>query len=166
MDSEDEYKSRTQKKRDVHALRDLGKELSELSVNQIKTLPVADDTLEAILAVKKLKKSALQRQFRHLANLLGREEDIEDIRIARAGLLRPHVSEVAAQHEAERWRDALLAGEDSHVTALIEKYPHCDRTHLRQLIRSAIKERELGKPPKNARLLFRFLRELPKVETE
>ena len=63
-------------------------------------------------------------------------------------------------HEVELWRDRLLSGDESHLAAFVERHPGCDRTNLRRLVRNAKKERELEKPPKSARQLFRYLRQL------
>ena len=68
--------------------------------------------------------------------------------------------EVAALHEAERWRDELLSADEHQIAAFVERYPECDRTRLRQIVRNARKEHDLDKPPKSARQLFRFLRQL------
>ncbi len=46
-------------------------------------------------------------------------------------------------------------------TDVMQVFPKIDRGHLSQLIRNARKEAELNKPPKSARALFRFLRDLP-----
>jgi ribosome-associated protein len=104
-------------------------------------------------------RTALQRQYRHLSSLLV-EEDVAAIRAALSGELQPHAEEIAALHEAEDWRDKLLSADEGRLTAFVEQYPGCDRTHLRQLVRNAKKERDLDKPPRSARQLFRYLRQL------
>jgi ribosome-associated protein len=87
-------------------------------------------------------------------------EDVAAIRAALAGELQPHADEVAVLHEAERWREKLLSDDESQLAVFLERPAECDRTRLRQLVRNAKKERDLGKPPKSARQLFRFLKEL------
>jgi ribosome-associated protein len=54
----------------------------------------------------------------------------------------------------------LLSGDEDQLTAFVTRYPECDRTHVRLLVRNARKELELGKPPKSARLLYRYVRGL------
>ena len=46
------------------------------------------------------------------------------------------------------------------MTELLAAYPSGDVQHLRALIRSAIKEKELNKPPKNFREIFQVLRDI------
>ena len=99
----------------------------------------------------------MQRQYRYLSSLLA-EEDLASIRAALAGELQPHADEVAAMHEAERWRDKLLSGDESQIAAFVQFHPACDRRQLRQLVRNARKEQALGKSPRSARELFRYLK--------
>jgi len=152
-------KSRSQIKREFRELKTLGIQLAALSKGQLNGIPMSEATRDALLAAKTMTKTALQRQYGHLISLLV-EEDVEALRAGLAGKLKPHADEVAAIHEAEQWRDKLLSDDGSQVAALLERYPDCDRTHLRQLVRNTRKETELGKPPKSARQLFRYLREL------
>jgi ribosome-associated protein len=159
QDSQPEKKSRSQVKREYRQLKELGIRLVGLSRGQLRAMPLSERTLDALLAAKAMTRTALQRQYRHIASLLA-EEDVAPIRAALAGELRPHAAEVAALHEAEEWRDRLLEGDDGELAAFVERYPECDRTHLRRLVRHARKERDLDKPPKSARLLFRYLGQL------
>jgi len=46
------------------------------------------------------------------------------------------------------------------VTELLDDYPEADSQQLRQLIRNAQKEIAAAKPPKSARMLYRYLKEL------
>jgi ribosome-associated protein len=71
------------------------------------------------------------------------------------------VSEAAniRQHRLERLRMRLM--EDEAVfSELARDYPGADVQHLRQLRRNALKEAQLGKPPRSYRELFRELRAL------
>ncbi|HHJ81221.1 MAG TPA: DUF615 domain-containing protein, partial [Candidatus Tenderia electrophaga] len=42
----------------------------------------------------------------------------------------------------------------------LNQHPEADRQHLRQLMRSAKKESERNKPPRAARELFQYLKQL------
>jgi ribosome-associated protein len=152
-------KSRSQIKRDIAALKDLGIRLTELSKGQLAAIPLSEKTRTAVLAAQGMARNALARHRRYLAQLMG-DEDADAIRAALAGALQPHADEVATLHEAERWRDRLLSGDAGQLTAFVERYPACDRAHLRLLVRHARKELEQGKPPKSARELLRYVRGL------
>ncbi len=152
-------KSRSQAKREHLELKDLGKQLVRLSDRQLRAVPLSEKTRDAVAATRQLTRKALQRQYRFLAALLV-EEDVAAVRNALAGELQPHADQVASLHKAEHWRDKLLSAEDEELAAFVRRHPGCDRTRLRQLVRNAQKERELEKPPKSARQLFKFLKEL------
>jgi ribosome-associated protein len=130
-----------------------------LSNGQLSAIPLSEETRAAVLAAQGMARNALQRHYRYLSSLLA-EEDVAAIRAALAGELQPHVEDVAKLHEAERWRDALLSGDERQLAAFVERYPPCDRAHVRLLVGHARRELELGKPPKSARELFRYVRRL------
>ena len=157
--SQQDEKSRSQVKREFRGLKDLGIQLAGLSKGQLRAIPLSEDTRDALLAAKGMTRTALQRQYRYLSSLLA-EEDVAAIRAALTGKLLPHAEEVAALHQAEHWRDKLLSADQGQLAAFVERFPQCDRTHLRQLVRNAKKEHDLDKPPRSARQLFRYLRQL------
>jgi ribosome-associated protein len=157
--SQQDEKSRSQVKRDIRELKNLGIQLAGLPKGQLRAIPLSDETREAMLATHGMARNALQRHYRYLSSLLA-EEDVAAIRTALTGELQPHVKVVAKQHEAERLRDELLSGDERPLAAFVARYPECDRTHVRLLVRNARKELDLDKPPRSARLLFRYLRRL------
>ncbi len=63
-------------------------------------------------------------------------------------------------------RDAieLIVEVDAAVAEVLTLWPHADRQQLRSLIRNAKKEKEGNKPPKSARQIFQYLRELAENE--
>jgi ribosome-associated protein len=152
-------KSRSQIKRDIRALKDLGIRLAGLSKGQLSAIPLSEKTRAALLAAQGMARNALSRHYRYLSSLLA-EEDVAAIRTALTGALQPQVQEVAKQHEAERFRDELLSGDERQLAAFVTRYPECDRTHVRLLVRNARKELDGGKPPRSARLLYRYLRRI------
>jgi len=50
------------------------------------------------------------------------------------------------------------------LTDLLDGYPDADRQQLRRLLRNVQKEAATGNPPKSARLLYRYLKELLNTE--
>jgi ribosome-associated protein len=158
-DSQQDEKSRSQVKRDFRALKDLGIRLARLSKGQLDKIPLSDETRGAILAAQGMARNALQRHYRYLSSLL-RQEAVAAISAALGDELQPHVQDVAKLHEVGRWRDELLSGDERQFAAFVERYPEFDRTHVRLLVRNSRKELDLGKPPRSARLLYRYLRRL------
>lgn len=155
-------KSRSQVKREFGELKELGIQLAALSKGQLGTLPLSEETREALLAAKGMSRGPLQRQYRYLSSLLARE-DVAALRAALTREQQPHAAEVAALHRAEHWRDRLLSADEGQLVALVGQFPECDRTQLLELVQGAKKEHDLGKSSRSARQLFRYLRQLPSV---
>jgi ribosome-associated protein len=114
---------------------------------------------DAINEVKRITKfGAISRQMQYIGRLM-RDVDPAPI-VAKMevwnGTSRQHI---AWLHQVENWRDRLLAEPDS-LTELLAAHPQADAQRLRTLIRNAIKEKELNKPPKSFRELFQVLRDI------
>ncbi len=105
-----------------------------------------------------MNRGARQRQLRYIGGLLSRE-DVEPIRIALHNVLRPTSEELRRFHETEQWRDRLMTGDEDDINAFIAYRPSAERRRLRELVRTANRERiEIGSS-KSARLLFKYLRD-------
>lgn len=158
MDAEeDEEKSRSQLKREFQELKELGKELVQLSRRQLEGIPMSDATREAILAAQQMARSALQRQFRYLAGLI-ENEDVAAIRSAMSGSPQPAaVDEVMPPDLEERWRDELISGDDQFLYEFVEDHPEFDRQQLRQLVRNARDEAD-AEPSKSSQKLVDYLK--------
>jgi ribosome-associated protein len=151
--------SKTKKKEAMHELRDLGAELVELSVGQLKRIKLPENIFDAVRECQKITAhGARRRQVAYLGKLM-RGVDDEPIRAGLAMLRGESSAETARLHRLERFRVRLL--EDEAVLAEIAAaWPTVDLQHLRTLRRNALKEQENNKPPKNFRAIFQILQEL------
>ncbi len=150
--------SKSQRKREMHALQDIGEELVELAPAQLDKLPLTDRLRDAIDLCQTIQAhEGRRRQLQFIGKLL-RDEDPLPLQQA-LEQLRQH-AKIATQkhHQLERWRDRLITEGDAALTELLSEYPHADRQQLRQLVRTAQKEAEQNKPPAASRELFRTLR--------
>ena len=150
--------SKTKIKKQMHDLRDLGEELTELGKDQLAQLDIPETLRDAIREMHRMKTfGAKRRQLQYIGKLM-RDVDTAPI-IAKLdtwkGVSKQHIGYM---HQLERWRERLLEG-DSALTELLTAYPQTDVQRLRTLIRNTLKERETGKPAKNFRELFQVLRE-------
>jgi ribosome-associated protein len=150
--------SKTKIKKQMHELRDLGEELTELSRDQLAKLDIPDSLRDAIREMSRMKSfGAKRRQLQYIGKLM-RDVDPAPI-IAKLdtwkGVSQQHIGYM---HQIERWRERLMEG-DKALSELLVAYPETDVQHLRTLIRNAIKERDTGKPAKNFREIFQVLRE-------
>ena len=151
--------SKTKQKEVMHELRDLGAELVELSVGQLKRLDLPENILSAVRECQKITAhGARRRQIQYLGKLM-RGVDDEPIRAGLAMLRGESSAEIAILHRRERLRTRLLEDE-SVLSEIASTWPSVDLQHLRQLRRNALKEQEGNKPPKNFRAIFQVLKEL------
>ena len=151
--------SKTKIKKQMHELRDLGKELTELGKDQLAQLDIPENLRDALREMKSINKfGAQRRQIQYIGKLM---RDVNPAPIlakldAWKGKSQHHV---AYMHQLERWRDRLLES-DAALTELLSAHPQADAQRLRTLIRNAQKEMEAQKPPKNFREIFQVLREI------
>ena len=158
-DYEEQEKSKSQIKREMHELQALGKQLVELAPKQLVDIPISDKLRDAIIAARYLKHGAIRRQLQYIGSLMPKEDEAS-IRAMLYKLQQPHKDDVKAFHQLEQWRDQLLQGDHDLLDEMANKFVNFDHQHIRQLIRNAKKEQEKNKPPKSARLLFKYLTEL------
>ncbi|EDY86108.1 hypothetical protein GP5015_2018 [gamma proteobacterium HTCC5015] len=155
--------SKSQQKRDAHALTDLGKTLIDFAASDLDKIPLSDELRKAIIAAQGMKKGALKRQTQFIGKQL-RKIDTEAIQKAVDDILHARKSAGREFKQLEQWRDRLLSDDKSALTDFIGQYPHADVQRLRQLIRNAQKEQSQSKPPKAFRELFRELRTIAESE--
>ena len=157
----EEWVSKTRKKKQMDALQDLGVELAELSNETIKKIELPDDLYDAIRAYKKITSySALKRQRQYIGRLM-RDVNPEPIRDFLAKLKGENQAHNAFLKRVEQAREQLLNNDDA-LTHFVSDYPAADVGVLRTLIRNARKETEQQKPPKSFRALYQELKTVMK----
>ena len=164
-DEDDEiiWVSKSEIKRDAEELKRLGAEMVDLGKNALDKIPLDDDLRAAIELAQRIKKEGRRRQMQLIGKLL-RQRDVDPIRQALDKLKNRHNQQVEFFHKLEHLRDRLIAEGDDAVPEVLNLWPNADRQQLRSLIRNAQKERDGNKPPKSARLIFQYLRELSEAE--
>ena len=155
--------SKSQRKRDVEALQDMGTLLVKLPDAQFKRIVLPEDLRSAVAACRKITQNgALRRQKQFIGKLM-RGLDPEPIQAQLDVFNGVSAAEIAKLHQAEKWRDKLVADNEA-LTLFLNKYPETDATFLRQLIRNARDEAARGKPPKAFREIFRVIREVMQTQ--
>jgi ribosome-associated protein len=144
----------------------LSEEMAELPAGQLKLLELPEIIYKAVVEASGMPhKGARKRQLKFITGQLFKI-DIDPILEKLSRIKNKSAHAVREHHVVERWRDRLIAEGNDALTVLLAEQPQADRQLLRQLLRNAQKEAELGKPPKSSRLLYRQLKELFKVEGE
>lgn len=159
--------SKSQVKRDMHALLDLGKQLIELSPDRLKQLPLAERLYEAIREAQRTTSREGRRRQTHFVGKLMRDAPADEIRAQLDVWENGSREETAAMHRLEILRDRLL-DDDEALTKLLNDNPQADVQQLRAVIRAARKEKAAnsallqGQEPqkKHYRALFQTLKTL------
>ena len=155
--------SKSQIKREMEALQDMGEELVELGRDQLKRIDLPEDLREAVRDAQRFTQhEARRRQMQYIGRLM-RDLDAEPIRAALDEIKGVSAAATARQHALERLRTRFMADEKV-IGEIARDHPDADLQHLRQLRRNALKEQEQAKPPRAYRELFRVLRELQNNE--
>ncbi|MEK6594047.1 MAG: ribosome biogenesis factor YjgA [Pseudomonadota bacterium] len=151
--------SKTQRKKQMTDLQDLGAELVELNEERLASLALPESLLDAVMEARRMTKfEARRRQLQYVGKLM-RHVDSGPIRARLDSWQSVSREHIALLHRIERWRERLLA-EDAAFAQFVSEYPQADAQQLRALVRNTQRERETGKPPKNYRAMFQLLREV------
>ena len=157
-------KSKSQIKRELHALQDLGERLTTLKPDVLAKLPLTDALQRALAEAPKHKAHIARKRHLQYIGKLMREQDIDAI----VGLIDQLDSSTREYnerfHALERWRDRLIEGGDAALESFVVEYPDTDRQHLRGLIRHAQHEAAHNKPPAAARKVFKYIRDLDEAK--
>lgn len=163
-DSLGEGKSKTQVKRELHALVDLGERLTTLKPDTLNKLPLTDALRKALAdAPKHTAHIARKRHIQFIGKLM-RDQEIDEILVLLDQLDASTRQYNERFHNLERWRDRLTGGTDAVLDTFCTEYPDADRQHLRQLIRQAQHEAATNKPPATTRKIFKYIRELDEAK--
>jgi ribosome-associated protein len=155
---DENFKSKTQVKNELNELKELGRELINMPVADLDKLELPGDIYDNALKAKKMTHGALKRQVGFLGGLIAKS-DYESIQVQLDKLKQAHHGEVKQFHQLEQWRDELLANNKDVMNVLVATFEEFDVQYVRQLVRNAQKEAKQNKPPKSARLLFKYLQE-------
>ncbi len=155
-----EYVSKSQLKRESHALQDLGKRLAALPAEQLARVPLDDQLAEAIALAKRIhnKRSALKRHYQFIGKLL-RARDTNPIVAALAEFDQASQQSIQLHHRAERWRDRIIEQGNDAIEALLEEIENADRQKLRQLWRNHSNAPTDARRSQHARLIYKEIKQ-------
>ncbi|MFD2756272.1 ribosome biogenesis factor YjgA [Comamonas terrae] len=134
--------TKTDLKREMDALQDLGKDLLTLRADLFKRLQLPDQLVDALAEAKRITNfEGKRRQMQFVGKLMRKlhDEQVEAIRQAMDEQRTGSAGEKMALHVAEQWRDRLVA-EESALSIWLDHFPGTDVQQLRSLIRQARKD--------------------------
>ena len=159
--------TRTDLKRESTELQKLGEDLLTLRPDFIARLDLPEKLVDAVAECKRITNfEGIRRQMQFIGKLMRKLEDSKhaEIRAALEEQHMPSAKETALLHQAEQWRDRLIADDDS-VGQWINLSPSTDSQNLRALVRQARKDAKPEKPglaPRHGRAyrdIFQLVRE-------
>ena len=148
-------------KKQIGVVLSMAEEICEMAPPLIAEFNLPDNIEAALLDAGKMGKNAARKRLLKYITAQLRTLDTEVVQEKLARMKNKSVHAVREHHQAERWRDQLLADTgNQQLTAFLNEYPEADSQHIRQLQRNAQKELKEEKPPKSARLLYKYLKDL------
>ena len=151
--------SKTQKKKEAEALQEFGVKLVKLQDNQIDTMALPEEVLQAVKFAKTLKHGALRRQLQYIGVLM-RKSNVTSIQEIIYKTEQTNKTISREFREVERWREELISDSDTCLEQILEEYPDANRQELTELVQRARKEKEGNQPQRSSRILFRYLKKL------
>ncbi len=130
--------SKTQLKTQSHELQQLGAEVAALPESRLADVPMPESLRDAIAQYRRTKSHEGRRRQMQLIGKQMRFAEPEPLREAVASFKLGSARDTLALHQAEAWRDDLIAN-DGALTRWAQAYPRSDLQQLRSLVRAARK---------------------------
>lgn len=153
-------KSKSQMKREMIALQELGEKLASLPIDKVQKMDILPELKEALFELKKMTSHEARRRHMQYIGVLMREADPEPIKKAVSDAEAGSFKAARLFKKAENWRERLCDGDEALETEIIETYPGIDIQQFRQYVRNARKEKVKQSGNKSSRALFRFIRDV------
>ena len=150
---EDDFISKTQRKRQMTELQDVGAALVKLSPEQLARLDIPPELREAVLACKRITKHEGARRQRQYIGKLMRHIDAAPIVEQLSALEAPSRRQTALFHVAEKWRDEIMRNDDA-VARFAAEFPAANVARIKALAGAAREEKSAARTPKHLRELF------------
>ncbi|KFG95835.1 hypothetical protein GQ56_0117995 [Burkholderia paludis] len=152
--------SKSQLKREMHALQELGQALVDLPKDALKRMPMPEALADAVREARRITDhEGKRRQLQYVGRVMRTLTDDETAALRTALDAQRGVNKAATArlHWIERTREHLLASDDA-LTEFLRQHPEADIQEGRTLIRNARKEAQQGKPPRYFRELFQWIK--------
>ena len=134
--------SKSELKRESSELQKLGEALLTLRADLMEKLALPDKLAEAVAEARRITNfEGKRRQMQYIGKLMrGLDEAaLQSVRDALEEQRKGSAGDALALHQAEKWRDDLIAREDA-LQQWLSAHPGTDTQQLRALIRQARKE--------------------------
>lgn len=150
--------SKTARKKEMTALQKMGEMLIALPEKQLENIDMPDELRELIYVAKSLKShEAKRRQLQFIGKKM-RHIDPETILLALKKNKILHDQDILKFHQAEEWREKLIANTHEALPAFIATFKEADQKQVLELIHQAQKNKETKKNTGAESALFKYVR--------
>ncbi len=159
-ESEFDEPSKSQLKRESHALQELGEELVEMPEGKLQKFDLPEPLKLAIYEARKLRnREAKRRQLQYIGKLM-RISDTTGIQQTFSEMDQKSLIYTKRLKQLEHWQAQIINQGTAAINAFLETYPKADRQKLRNLQRQINRETELKRPQNAKRKLFDYIKTL------
>lgn len=134
--------SKTDLKKQSDHLQNVGEQLLTLRKGLVDKLELPERLLEAVAEAKRITNfEGKRRQMQFIGKIMRKLDDAQ-VRAIEEALAIQHqgsAKDTLRLHQAEQWRDRLIA-DDNALTEWLQTDPDADLQHLRSLLRQARKD--------------------------
>lgn len=160
---DDDFISKTRRKKQSTELQVVGAALVKLSREQLARVEMPEQLREAVLECKRLTThEALRRQKQHIGKIM-RNIDAGPIAAQLEAMHAPSHRDTALFHTAEKWRQEML-DDPAAIDRFASEFPSADAPRLRGMVEAAKAERDADRPPRKYRELFHVLNTLVQAQ--
>ena len=158
VELEQDGPSKSERKRQMHALQQLGERLVSLPQAELDAINIEDERLrEAVDQARRITaRGGLRRQLQFIGKLM-RSIDPSNIEEALQVRDQRHNNNVQKQHRIESARDKLISEGDDALGELLAIWPTAEPALLRQWRRQYQTELSKGNEKAHGKKLFRYL---------
>lgn len=152
----DDGPSKTQLKKNMHELQELGEMLTTLSKDKLDQLDLPESLRDALDELNRVGKHEATRRHMQFIGKLMRDIDPEPIRAQIDRWEMGTRANKAAFKASERWRDRLIAEPDA-LAEFATQQPDIDREALNEQLKRARLQAARGEAPAASRQVFRMI---------
>jgi ribosome-associated protein len=158
---DDHQISKTQKKREVEELQQIGEQLVDLTPDQLKNMNLPEDLTRAVTDARQISRhGAKRRQMQYIGRLM-REVDTSPIVASLQNIRQGDRRKAILFKQIEHWREELKKGKTEIIEEILESCPAAERQRLYQLSRNARDMEENTKQARKAsKAIFQYLRKI------
>ena len=166
-ETDDLRPSKSERKRQMLALQEMGERLVSLSRSDLDRINIADERLKEAVEIARgiTARGGLKRQLQFIGKLM-RSVDVEPIAEGLAMLDQQHSATTAEFHRVELARDRLRAEGDAALGDILAIWPEAEISLLLQWIRQHPREIERGNAKAHSKKLFRYLSGLDRTDSD